>query len=120
MIAISYRSRNVPQALMDLILNNGIAGHKHVERDYDLYPRPEPRRGRHQKSCNRCCVSTTKVVCSSRASCFMSTLRSAKESANGVFLRAVFALEALDFLAEFSRQMGGVPEGESIRIRVVP
>ena len=31
MLAIAYRSRNVPQALMNLILNNGIARHKQVE-----------------------------------------------------------------------------------------
>ncbi len=31
MLAIAYRSRNVPQALMNLRLNNGIAEHKEVE-----------------------------------------------------------------------------------------
>jgi hypothetical protein len=30
-LAIAYRSRNVPQALMNLRLNNGIAEHKDVE-----------------------------------------------------------------------------------------
>ena len=35
-IAISHRSRNVP---IKNLINNGIAGHKHVETDDDLHPR---------------------------------------------------------------------------------
>jgi len=30
-LAIMYRSRNVPQAVMNLILNNGIEGQRHIE-----------------------------------------------------------------------------------------
>jgi hypothetical protein len=43
-----------------------------------------------------------------------------KEAANGVSLRAVSATEALAFLAHFSRQLSGVPNGEQFQVRVVP
>ena len=35
MLASAYRSRNVPQALMNLVVNNGIAKHRYVENDDD-------------------------------------------------------------------------------------
>ena len=43
-----------------------------------------------------------------------------KEAAHGVSLCAINATEALVFLANFSRQMSDLPEGERIRFRVVP
>lgn len=43
MLAIVYRSRNVPQALMNLIPNKRIAEHKDVENDDDLHARLQGR-----------------------------------------------------------------------------
>jgi hypothetical protein len=43
-LAIAYRSRDVPQALMNLILNNEIAGHKHAETTMIYLHGFEPRR----------------------------------------------------------------------------
>jgi hypothetical protein len=43
-----------------------------------------------------------------------------KESAQGVSLRAVPALERLSFLADFARQIMSLPEGSAIKIKVVP
>lgn len=42
-----------------------------------------------------------------------------KEAENGVSLRAVAAEEALSCLADFSRQLGGVAEGQRFYLRVV-
>jgi hypothetical protein len=43
-----------------------------------------------------------------------------KEAANGVSLKAVPVGEALAFLADFSRQISSLAEGESFRVKVVP
>jgi len=43
-----------------------------------------------------------------------------EEAANGVSLRAVSIVEALQFLAGFSRQLSGLAPGERFEIRIVP
>jgi hypothetical protein len=43
-----------------------------------------------------------------------------KEAAKGVSLKAVSVPEALRFLADFSRHISGLAEGQSFRVRVVP
>ncbi|MDD5260258.1 MAG: hypothetical protein PHD76_00255 [Methylacidiphilales bacterium] len=41
-----------------------------------------------------------------------------KEAANGVSIRAIPATERLSFLADFYRQIGGLPEGTKFRVKV--
>jgi hypothetical protein len=41
-----------------------------------------------------------------------------KEAASGVSLRAISAIEALGYLAEFSRQASGLADGEMVRVRI--
>jgi hypothetical protein len=43
-----------------------------------------------------------------------------KEAANGVSLRAINAMDALAFLAQFSRQTSSLADGELVRVRIVP
>jgi len=40
-----------------------------------------------------------------------------KEAASGVSLRAISKMEALAFLAEFSRQVSDLADGEQVRFR---